>query len=360
MDQNRQQMLQMVEELSNAKGASGFEDEVLTVARKYAQSSCEISEDCVRNLYLSRKRNMGDKPVVMLDAHTDEVSFMVQAIKPNGTLRFVPLGSWPANAIAAHRVLVRNADGEYIPGITASKPPHFMTEAEKRMENDISNMAIDVGATSKEDAEKNFKIRVGEPVVADVKFEYSEKHGLMFGKAFDCRVGVASVLKTLDTVKDADLNVDVVGALASQEEVGTRGAKVTSRTVKPDIAIVFEGCPADDTFTVDYMVQTAIKKGPMLRFIDRAMITNPRFQRFALDLAEELNIPVQAAVRTGGSTNGCQINLSNHGVPVIVIGIPVRYAHTHYGISSLDDCLNAAKLASEIVKRLNIDLIRNF
>ena len=64
------------------------------------------------------------------------------------------------------------------------------------------------------------------------------------------------------------------------------------------------------------------------------MITNPRFQRYALDLAEELGIPVQESVRTGGSTNGAPIHLSNQGVPVIVIGIPVRYIHTHYGIAA--------------------------
>ncbi|WP_411676940.1 M42 family metallopeptidase [Caproicibacter sp.] len=360
MQPMEQNVLKLAEELSNAKGASGFEDEVLAVARKYARNFAEIQEDSVRNLYLRYAESTGNKPVVMLDAHTDEVSFMVQAIKPNGTLRFISLGGWPANSIAAHRVLVRNAGGDYIPGITVSKPPHFMTEAEKKMENDISNMAIDIGAMSKEDAEQRFHIRIGEPVVPDVTFEYNAETNLMFGKAFDCRLGVASVIGTMKTLIGENLNVDVVGALASQEEVGTRGAKVTSRTVKPDIAIVFEGCPADDTFTEDYMIQTAVNKGPMLRFIDRAMITNPRFQRFALDLAEELGIPVQTAVRTGGSTNGSQIHLSNRGVPVIVVGVPVRYAHTHYGISSLSDCMNAIRLATEIIKRLNQDLIKSF
>lgn len=360
MQQNEQTMLKLAEELSNAKGASGFEDEVLTVVRSYAQNFSEIREDCIRNLYLKRKNNAGNRPVVMLDAHTDEVSFMVQAIKPNGTLRFIPLGGWPNNSIAAHRVLVRNAEGEYLPGITVSKPPHFMTEAEKKMESDISNMAIDIGAMSKEDAEHRFKIRIGEPVVPDVRFEYNEASKLMFGKAFDCRLGVASVIGTMDALAGKPLAVDVVGALAAQEEVGARGAKVTAQTVKPDIAIVFEGCPADDTFTEDYMIQTALNKGPMLRFIDRSMITNPRFQRFALNLAEEKGIPVQTAVRTGGSTNGAPIHLSNNGVPVIVIGVPVRYAHTHYGISSLSDCMNAMRLATEIVKNLNQDLIKTF
>jgi putative aminopeptidase FrvX len=360
MNQSEQYTLKLAEEFSNASGASGFEDEVLAVARKYTQGVVDIMEDHVRNLYMSRKSNTGKKPVVMLDAHSDEVSFMVQAIKPNGTLRFMPLGGWANNTIPAHKVLVRNGEGKYIPGITASMPPHFMTGSERAMENDISNMSIDIGASSKEEAIRDFKIRVGEPVVPDVTFDYNEEKDLMIGKAFDCRLGCTSVISTLNSLKDAQLEVDVIGTLAAQEEVGTRGAKVTSQTIKPDIAIVFEGCPADDTFTEDYMIQTAIKKGPMLRFVDRMMITNPRFQRFALDLAEELKIPVQAAVRTGGSTNGAPIHLSGNGVPVIVIGIPVRYIHSHYGIASLQDCINSGKLAVEIIKRLNADIIKGF
>ena len=69
----------------------------------------------------------------------------------------------------------------------------------------------------------------------------------MIGKAFDCRLGCASILRTLDNLRDKTLNVDVTGAFAVQEEMGTRGATVTANTVKPDLAIVFEGCPADDT-----------------------------------------------------------------------------------------------------------------
>jgi putative aminopeptidase FrvX len=108
------------------------------------------------------------------------------------------------------------------------------------------------------------------------------------------------------------------------------------------------------------MVQTAIKKGPMLRHIDARMITNPRFQRYALNLAKEHGIPVQEAVRSGGSTNGASIHLSGNGVPTIVIGIPVRYAHTHYGISAYADFENGVKLACEILRNMNADVIASF
>ena len=123
---------------------------------------------------------------------------------------------------------------------------------------------------------------------------------------------------------------------------------------------MFEGCPADDTVAEPYMVQTAIKKGPMLRYIDARMITHPRFQRYALDMGERLGIPVQASVRSGGSTNGAPIHLSNMGVPSIVIGLPTRYIHTHHGIAAYADFENAVKLATEVIRSLNEDVLAQF
>ena len=272
---DKKQSLELCAALSNAKGAPGFEDEVLTVLRRYGEGLGSFREDSLRNLYLSRSGNQGGRPMVQLDAHTDEVAFMVQAVKPNGTLRFTTLGGWVPSNIPAHRVWVQTAAGDYIPGVTASKPPHFMSEAERKAQPAVEDMSIDIGASSREEVLRDFRVRMAAPVVPDVTFEYQEKHDLMIGKAFDCRLGCASILRTLDNLRDKTLNVDVTGAFAVQEEMGTRGATVTANTVKPDLAIVFEGCPADDTVAEPYMIQTAIHKGPMLRHIDARMITNP-------------------------------------------------------------------------------------
>lgn len=352
--------IEMIRAFSDANGVSGFEDEVLAVARKFAPAGLQISEDSLRNLYLRRPCDSGARPVVQLDAHSDEVGFMVQAIRPDGTLKFITMGGWVNSNIPAHRVRVQTRDGSYIPGVIAAKPPHFLTDEERKQVPEVADMSIDIGASSLEEARDVFGVRVAAPVVPDVHFEYDEKHDLMFGKAFDCRLGCAAILATLEALGSAELGVDVVGAMASQEEVGTRGATVTARTVKPDIAIVFEGCPADDTVVEPYAVQTAIHKGPMLRHIDMRMITNPRYQRFALDLGEELGIPVQEAVRTGGSTNGAPIHLSNAGVPAIVIGLPVRYIHSHYGIASLEDFKRAVELACAVIRRLDAEQIAKF
>lgn len=352
--------LKMISALSNAFGPSGFEDDVVALARSFVPQSARIEEDCLCNLYIYRPENTGGRPVLQLDAHSDEVGFMVQAIRPNGTLKFIPLGGWVNSNIPAHKVKVRVRDGSLISGVTAAKPPHFMTAEEKTRMPALEEMSIDVGASSPEEAKERFGIRVAAPAAPDVAFEYDEKHDLMIGKAFDNRLGCAAILAALEQLAGEQLAVDVVGAMAAQEEMGTRGANVTARHVKPDIAIVFEGCPADDTVVEPWLSQTAIHRGPMLRHIDARMITNPRFQRWALDLAEELNIPVQEAVRTGGATNGAPIHLSNQGVPCIVIGFPVRYIHSHYGIASLADFENGVTLAAEIIKRLDAERIRQF
>lgn len=352
--------LKMIADISNAIGVSGFEDEAVNAIRSWSAGCGEQKEDSLRNFYIHRKENQGKKPVVMLDAHSDEVGFMAQFIQPNGTIRIIQIGGWVTSNIPAHLVKVRNTDGKYIRGLTASKPPHFMSEAERKSALDMNSITVDVGSVSYKETVEKYKIRQGAPIVPDVTFEYDDSNDLMIGKAFDCRLGCAAVVSTLKELSACSLDVDIVGAISTQEEVGIRGASVTARTVKPDLAIVFEGCPADDTCVEEYAVQTAIKKGPMLRHIDAKMITNPRFQKYALDMAEELQLPVQDAVRLAGATNGAAIHLSEQGIPTIVIGIPVRYAHTHYGISAYSDYAASVKLACGILKQINVDIIKGF
>ena len=352
--------LNLLRDLSDAFGPSGFEDDVVQVIRRYAGHLGTIQEDHLRNVYIYRKENTGNKPVLMLDAHSDEVGFMVHSIKPNGTLRFVTLGRFSNVAMSSADVLVRNALGEYIPGIIAAKPPHFQSQADKNHIPEVSEMIIDIGARSYDEAVNDFHIRIGEPGVPATRFQYDEKHDLMFGKAFDCRVGVAALIETMNRLQGLELDVDVVGVLSSQEEVGERGCKAAVCRVKPDIAIAFEGCPADDTFTEPYAIQTALKKGPMLRHMDVSVICSPHYQRFALDLAHEKGLRVQESVREGGGNDGAVINNLLGGAPVIVAGVPVRYIHSMNCIASAGDVEDTVRFASELAKALTPDVISGF
>jgi putative aminopeptidase FrvX len=250
-------------------------------------------------------------------------------------------------------VRIRNSEGKYITGIISSKPPHFMTEAERKKIIEISDMTIDIGAASGEEVIEKYGIAHGAPIVPDVAFEYQKDNGIMIGKAFDNRIGCALVLDVLQRLQGKKLPVNIVGGIAAQEEVGSRGAEITGRAVKPDVAIVFEGTPADDTHKQLADIQGGIRKGVQIRHRDRSYVSNPRFVKMARDIAKEKEIKFQDAVRESGGTDAGKIALSHTAVPVLVLGVPVRYIHTHYGISAYEDYENTLSLALKVIHNLS-------
>ncbi len=349
-------MILLIEKLSNAMGAPGFEDEVVGIIKDELAGDFHLEEDKMRNLVIKRKNHDGNKPVVMLDGHSDEVAFMVQHLLPNGQLKFLPLGGWvPAN-VAASKVWVRTEEGQYIPGLVGSTPPHFLKN--KSAEASLDDMHIDVGATSLDELINVFKIDVGAPVVPHAVFD-SNDLGIMMGKAFDNRLGCGCVIETLRALEGLDLPVDVVGVISTQEEIGTRGARVNATRVKPDVALVFEGTPADDTFRSPLEAQGKIRGGVQIRHLDRSMVASPRLVRLAKDTAKKYKISFQQAVRAGGGTNAGSIHIEEEAVPSIVLGTPVRYAHTNYGISAIEDYQATINLAVSMIKDLTPEDIAN-
>lgn len=340
--------------LSNVFGLSGFEEEVSSMVEQELKDDYTLTRDHMSNVTCTKDGGR-DKPVVMLDAHLDEVGIMVQSVKANGTMRFLHVGSWQAASFPSSTFQIRDQEGGYHKAVVAVKPPHFMSAAEKDKPLDEVDMVLDPGTCSKEETE-SLGIGIGSPAVPDTRCEYDEKKGVFFGKAFDCRIGVAAQIETMKLLKKEDLPCTVSASFSAQEEVGERGVMANANRLHPDVMIVFEGCPADDTFTEDDLVQTALHKGPMLRHIDVSMITNWRFQKLALDTARKHHIPVQESVRRGGGTNGCIVN-KLQGVPAIVIGIPVRYSHSSSCWTALDDYQNAVKLAVELAKILDRETI---
>lgn len=350
----------LIKKLSDARGVSGFEDEVINVVKAELANFCTFEEDSMRNLYIYPNYNVGNRPLLMLDAHSDEVGFMVQAIKPDGTLRFVPIGGWNEKSLPSSKVQVKTSDGGYVKGIIAAIPPHFTSPEQRNAPVTIESLSIDVGATSKRDAEENFGIKIGAPVIPYSPFEYDEKRGLMFGKAFDDRLGVYGVIEAIKILKNKALNVDIVGVISSQEEVGERGITAVCSKIKPDAAICFEGGPADDTFTPDYLIQDAIRGGCMVRYMDRTVICTPRFVSFTEQVAAEKGVKVQMAVRSGGGNNGAYIISSNGGTPVIVACTPVRYIHSFNCIAAAEDVNSMIDLGVAVAEKLNGEIIKGF
>lgn len=350
--------IDLIKKLSDAEGISGFEDKVLEIIKDEMKDYYNIEKDSMNNLYINNiVPEERKKPMIMLEAHSDEVGFMVQSIEANGLLKFIPIGGWSSQQVQAHKVKVQNSDGKYINGIISSVPPHFLKNDGK---TELKDMFIDIGAFSYEEVKEIYKIEIGAPVIPNVICEYNETSKLFLGKAFDDRIGCAIITEVMKDIKNENLDVDVVGVISSQEEVGLRGAIVSSQKALPNVAIVLEGPPADDTFRNKYTSQGGIGKGVQIRHIDPTMIANPKLVKFIKDIAKKYSIKYQETVRESGGTNAGKIHLENLGIPTIVLGVPVRYAHSHHNFVSLNDYQETVKLVKAIVKELNENIIKNF
>lgn len=350
--------VQLCEALSNAFGPSGFEREVADAITQRLPASVSVQRDSLQNLYAALPQNTGGRPLVQLDAHMDEVGFLVQSVTDRGLLRLVPLGGWVEHNLPAHAFAVRTRRGETVRAVSASKPPHFMSAAERSAPLTLESILLDAGVCSRQDA-VGLGLEPGLPVAPDTAFRYEEATGLMCGKAFDCRLGCAALVETLRALVGEALCADVTAAFSVQEEVGLRGARVTAERLRPALAICLEGTPADDTFTAPEEAQGALKKGVQLRFRDGSMVAHTGFVSFAREIAEQNGITHQCAVRKSGGTNGGSIHLSAGGVPTLVLGIPVRYAHTHYGYAAMADLDAAIALTAALLRALTPEVIRS-
>ena len=355
---DRDEVIDLLGRLSNAKSPSGFEDETVAVVRDFCRGWATVEENTLRDALITPNSAHGDRPRVMLDAHGDEVGGMVKNIAANGTMSMVTLGRWPEGALAGQGVLVRNTRGEWLHGTIGVKPPHFTSAAEKAA-HAPQPLILDVGATSAREARELFSLGMGEPVVPATRFTCDRERGICVGKAFDCRAGVAAMLLALrELSRRDDLAVDVVASVSGQEEVGERGAAAAARHFSPSAAYMFEGCPADDTFLAPGEVQTALHQGPMFRYFDRCMITNPRYQRFVLGAAAEAGLKTQTSVREGGGTDGGPVHLLD--IPCVVAGVPCRYIHTATSLVAFDDVEECARVAVAVMARMTPEVIAGF
>lgn len=353
--------MQMFGRISDAFGPSGFEEDVIRAIAGYCREF-EVENDAMHNLYVRMPGADKEKPVIQLDAHTDECGFMVQAIHENGVLGIVMLGGFVLTNIPAHTVMIRTRSGNMVRGIITSKPVHFMNDKERAsQELDIEKIYVDIGAVSKKEVEEVFGVSIGDPMMPEVSFSYDEEHGICFGKAFDNRAGCACIVDTMKQLytERERLAVQVVGAFAAQEEVGMRGATVTAQVVKPDLAIVFEGSPSDDFYFSAALAQGRMKSGVQIRRLDKSYVSNPVFMEYAMELAKKYGIPYQETVRRGGSTNAGKISLTGKAVPVLVLGVPSRYVHTHYNFCAKEDLEAASGLAAQVIRELDGERLRH-
>jgi len=285
---------------------------------------------------------------VMIAAHSDEIGVMVKSIDDKGFIRFVTLGGWYAPTLYNQRVILHGTSGK-IPGVLGGKPPHKMDEEERKKGVKTDDMFIDIGATSREDAEA-LGIEVGTPGTIDREV-VELGNGRLTGKAFDNRVGVAMLISALQKVRSP---FTIYGVFTVQEEVGLKGAKTSAYTLNPDCAIATDvTIPGDHPGIDKNDVPVEMGMGPVITIVDasgRGLIASRAMVQWLKKTAKACDIPVQVEVGAGGTTDATAIHLERGGIPSTTLSITTRYIHSPVEVVDPRDIEAGVQLLVEALK----------
>ncbi|MDI6715890.1 MAG: M42 family metallopeptidase [Actinomycetota bacterium] len=343
--------IQLLEELVNADGISGFEKGPRDVIRRHLEPVTTIEIDNLGSI-IAEKKGSSDKPRIMIAGHMDEIGLMVSFITKEGFIRFQPIGGWWDQVMLSQRVTIKGSKGDVV-GVIGSKPPHLLTAEERKKVVEIKDMFIDVGASSDEDV-KEMGVKPGDPIVVVSPFTRMKKDNMLMGKAMDDRVGCAVFVEVIKRLKDVDHPNTVFGVGTVQEEVGLRGAKTSAALINPDVAFAAEVSIAGDMPGVsENEAQAKLGKGPSIVVLDGSLIPNTKLRDLAVETAEENGIPYQFQAGIKGGTDAGRIHLHSTGVPSLVVSVPTRYIHSHVSIINYEDFENTVRLMVEMIKKLD-------
>ena len=348
---------ELLEELTNAYGPSGFEGPVRDIMRReLGPLSDHIEVDGIGSL-IARKDGTSDSPRIMIAAHMDEVGLMVKYVTDEGYIKFQTLGGWLDSALVGQRWIILTRKGP-VHGITGMKTVHVMTPEERTAGFKRDDMFLDVGAKNKEHAEVLLGIRPGDPIAPDSKFEALNGSDYLLGKAWDDRIGLAIMIEVMRSIQESPIQGTLFAVSTVQEEVGLRGAKTSSFLVNPDIGINIEsGVAADYPGITQDEAQERLGNGPGIFLHDTTMLPNLKLRDLAIDVSEENNIPLQFEVLAGYGEDGAEMQRAFGGAPVVNISVPVRYLHTHNGVIHRRDIDQTGQLVTKLVQRLDHDTV---
>ena len=347
--------VELLRELTEAPGVSGYEREVREIIRKHLRDITVIEQDRLGSI-VCRKSGDAETPRIMLAGHMDEIGFLVKLITDEGFLRFSPVGGWWGHVMLAQQVVIKTRKGD-VYGVIGSKPPHILTDEERKKLQDPKDMYIDVGATSAEEV-KELDIRPGDPIVPVCPFTVLSTGKTYLAKALDDRVGCGLVIDVIKGLTREKHPNTVYGVGTVQEEVGLRGARTSSWVVDPDVGITMEvGIAGDVPGVKKEEAQAKLGKGPVIVIRDGSMLPNIRLRDLVVDTADELQLPYQVDFLERGGTDSGAIHLHRRGVPNIVIGVPTRHIHSHAGIFHREDYDRTVQLVTAVIKKLDRDMV---
>lgn len=335
--------IKLLKRLCKCDGISGDEGKVreliINEIKPYADS---ITVDNLGNLLVHKKGKNIAKSKLMLSAHMDEVGLMVTDITSDGYIKFDEVGGIDRRVLLGKSVTLGK---NKINGVIGVKPIHLCKGEENSRIPELSEMYIDIGADSKEDALKYIKYGDSINFVSD----FNVTSDSITSKALDDRFGCLVLVELIKS----ELEYDMDFAFVVQEEVGLRGAKVAAFTVDPEFALVIETTTAADIPEVDENKQVCnLSNGAVISVMDRRTIYDKEMIALAFECAEKLNIKAQYKRAVAGGNDAGVIHSSKSGVRTLAVSLPCRYLHSPNCVVNKQDCENMMMLVSELAENI--------
>jgi putative aminopeptidase FrvX len=341
----------LLRELLTTPGAPGQEGRPVGVWRAAAERFAEVSVDRM-GTPVARVAGRGERPLMAVVGHIDEIAVLVSHVTKEGLLRVVQSGGWDPQNLVGQRVEVLTKDGP-VPGVCGRKPIHLLDRDELKKAVELKSLGIDIGARDRDEALE--LVRPGDPVVVAVE-PLELPNGRIASRSLDNRLGAYVALEVARRVAEAGGAAGpVAGVAAVQEEIGLHGARAMAFGLAPDLAIVVDVTHATDAPGVDpnELGEHPLGSGPT---ITRGAIVSARVNQLLDEAAEAESIPVTTeVVGRGTHTDADSIHASRAGVPTAVVSIPVRYMHSPVELVELADVEAAIDLIAAMALRLEAD-----
>lgn len=330
---NPKRGMQLLEDLSNTMGVTGFEDEVQDLVIAALEPCCDkVWKDRLGNVIAEKhatKKTGGVAPrKLMYAAHADEIGFMVTHIDEHGFLRFTNIGGADPRTLMSTRVIVHGKKN--IKGAIAPIPGMLRKGELANNIPEVSELYIDCGLSR---AEISDIVQIGDVVSLEQRFEFLNER-VVTGRNFDDRLGVYTMIEALHRMRD--ISVDVYAVSTVQEEVGVRGAGSAAHAIEPDVGIAIDGSLSHDIpWSKKHERRCSMGAGTGIYVMDRLTIGSPRLVRYLCELCDKENIPYQRNI--GGGTDASMMQRTKRGAICTTIGAPTRYMHSTVQMAHVDD-----------------------
>lgn len=325
---------------------SSYENNIAKILKEeYLKLGYELVLDNVGNIYAYKKSKNKDAYKVLIDAHMDEVGFIVMSILDNGLIRCMPVGGISLDAISSQRFKLTTKDNKLYIGAVD------LVSLSKDIK--LNQVNFNFGFKNKDDAIDN-NINIGDMVsfIGETILINNKKQ--IMSKAIDDRYGIVLGLEILSYFKDKELPFDLYVGGSVCEEVGLRGAKVSANHIRPDLCIVLDCSPSRYSVNED----GKLGEGVLIRYFDPSMIARPSLLRLQEEAIKNVNGKYQYFKSLGG-TNAGVFHTSNDGIKTLTHCICTINLHSANTIIDSDDYHISKLSLINLLENLSIDDIKN-